>query len=130
LKQLSSVCRLFLQYEQIIPSFSFYPLTNALDIIATTGFTRAPDGEEQPAILWFNVELHVECNQRLHQVLGLVRRKLLVGETTGSGFETLRGYKTHCFISTIKSLQRLNKSFEYTPSLFLSSVSFFSFHTE
>jgi hypothetical protein len=55
---------------------------------------------------------------------------VLVGETTGGGFETLRGYKTHCFISTIKSLQRLNKSFEYTPSLFLSSVSFFSFHTE
>jgi len=56
--------------------------------------------------------------------------QLLVGETTSGGFETLRGYKTHCFISTIKSLQRLNKSFEYTPSLFLSSVSFFSFHTE
>jgi hypothetical protein len=50
-----------------------------------------------------------------------------VGETTGGGFETLRGYKTHCFISIIKSLQRLNKSFEYTPSLFLSGVSFFSF---
>jgi len=57
-------------------------------------------------------------------------KKMLVGETTGGGFETLRGYKTHCFISTIKSLQRLNKSFEYTPSLFLSSVSFFSFHTK
>jgi hypothetical protein len=55
---------------------------------------------------------------------------VLVGETTGGGFETLRGYKTHCFISTIKGLQRLNKSFEYTPSFFLSSVSFFSFHTE
>jgi len=52
---------------------------------------------------------------------------VLVGETTGGGFEILRGYKTHCFISIIKSLQRLNKSFEYTPSLFLSSVSFFSF---
>jgi hypothetical protein len=47
--------------------------------------------------------------------------QLLLGETTGGGFETLRGDKTHCFISTTKSLQRLNKS--YTPSLFLSSVS-------
>ena len=47
--------------------------------------------------------------------------QLLLGETTGGGFETLRGDKTHCFISTTRSLQRLNKS--YTPSLFLSSVS-------
>ena len=30
---------------------------------------------------------------------------LLVGETTGGGFETLRGDKTHCFISTTRSLQ-------------------------
>jgi hypothetical protein len=27
---------------------------------------------------------------------------LLVGETTGGGFETLGGDKTHCFISTNK----------------------------
>jgi len=27
---------------------------------------------------------------------------VLVGETTGGGFETLRGDKTHCFISTNK----------------------------
>jgi hypothetical protein len=35
---------------------------------------------------------------------------MLVGETTGGGFETLRGNKTHYFISTIRSLQGLNKS--------------------
>jgi len=28
---------------------------------------------------------------------------LLVGETTGGGFETLRGDKTHCFISRTKA---------------------------
>jgi hypothetical protein len=44
---------------------------------------------------------------------------LLVGETIGGGFETLGGDKTHGFISTIKSLQRLNKSSIHTPSLFL-----------
>jgi len=55
---------------------------------------------------------------------------MLVGETTGGGFETLRGDKTHGFISTIKGLLRLNKSSIHTPSLFLSSVSFISFHTE
>jgi len=27
---------------------------------------------------------------------------MLVGETTGGGFETLGGDKTHCFISTNK----------------------------
>jgi len=29
--------------------------------------------------------------------------KLLVGETTGGGFETLGGDKTHCFISRTKA---------------------------
>jgi hypothetical protein len=44
---------------------------------------------------------------------------LLVEEITDGGFETLGGDKTHGFISTIKSLQRLNKSSIHTPSLFL-----------
>jgi len=44
---------------------------------------------------------------------------LLVEETTGGGFETLGGDKTHGFISTIKSLQKLNKSSIHTLSLFL-----------
>jgi hypothetical protein len=53
-----------------------------------------------------------------------------VGETTGGGFETLGGDKTHCFISTNKKLTIL-KSLQYTPSLsfFLSSVSLYSLHT-
>jgi len=36
--------------------------------------------------------------------------QLLVGKTTGGGFETLRGDKTHCFISTTRNLQYLNKN--------------------
>jgi hypothetical protein len=55
---------------------------------------------------------------------------MLVGETTGGGFETLRGDKTHCFISTIKGLQRLNKSFEYTFPLSLSLVFLSSLSTQ
>jgi hypothetical protein len=55
---------------------------------------------------------------------------MLVGETTGGGFETLRGDKTHCFISTIKGLQRLNKSFEYTFPLFLSLLFLSSLSTQ
>jgi hypothetical protein len=43
---------------------------------------------------------------------------LLVGETTGGGFETLGGDKTHCFISRNKKLTIL-KSLQYTPSLSL-----------
>jgi hypothetical protein len=31
------------------------------------------------------------------------RRSVLVGETTGGGFETLGGDKTHCFISITKA---------------------------
>jgi hypothetical protein len=48
----------------------------------------------------------------------------LVVESTGGGFKTLRGDKTHCFISGTKAYN-INKSLEYTPSLslFLSSVS-------
>jgi hypothetical protein len=43
---------------------------------------------------------------------------MLVGETTGGGFKTLRGDKTHCFISRTKSLQQLEKL--NTRPLFLS----------
>jgi hypothetical protein len=59
------------------------------------------------------------------------RSALLVGETTGGGFETLGGDKTHCFISRNKKLTIL-KSLQYTPSLslFLASVSLYSLHTE
>jgi hypothetical protein len=37
------------------------------------------------------------------QVLVQSLCKLLVGETTGGGFETLGGDKTHCFISRTKA---------------------------
>jgi hypothetical protein len=33
----------------------------------------------------------------------LSSNSLLVGETTGGGFETLRGDKTHCFILRTKA---------------------------
>jgi len=46
--------------------------------------------------------------------------KLLVGETTGGGFETLRGDKTHCFISTTISLQTKQKLLKHTLSFSLS----------
>jgi hypothetical protein len=45
-----------------------------------------------------------------------------VGQTTGGGFETLGGDKTQSFISTTQAYNNL-KSLQYTPSLFLSSVS-------
>jgi hypothetical protein len=48
----------------------------------------------------------------------------LEGGTNGGGFETLRGDKTHYFISTNKKLT-IMKSLQYTPSLFLSSVSLY-----
>jgi len=44
--------------------------------------------------------------------------QLLVGETTGGGFETLRGDKTHCFISTNKKLTN-TKSLIHSLSLSL-----------
>jgi len=53
--------------------------------------------------------------------------QLLVGETTGGGFETLGGDKTHCFISRNKKLTIL-KSLQYTPSLFLLCFSLLSPH--
>jgi hypothetical protein len=43
-----------------------------------------------------------------------------VGETTGGGFETLRGDKTHCFISTNKKLTIHALSFSL---VFLSNLS-------
>jgi len=55
--------------------------------------------------------------------------QLLVGETTGGGFETLGGDKTHCFISRNKKLTNTKSLIQYTPSLFLSSVSLYSLHT-
>jgi hypothetical protein len=42
---------------------------------------------------------------RQNQALRLSLIKLLVGETTGGGFETLRMDKIRCFISTTISLQ-------------------------
>jgi len=36
--------------------------------------------------------------------------QLLVGETTGGGFETLRGDKTHCFISKQQAYKKTNKN--------------------
>jgi hypothetical protein len=44
-------------------------------------------------------------------------KRVLVGETTGGGFETLGGDKTHCFITRTRSLQT-HRSLQYTPSLF------------
>ena len=44
---------------------------------------------------------------------------LLVGETTGGGFETLGRDKTHCFISRTKSLQQLEKLTIHTLSFSL-----------
>jgi hypothetical protein len=44
---------------------------------------------------------------------------MLVGETTGGGFETLRGYKTNCFISRTNNLQQLEKLTIHTLSLSL-----------
>jgi hypothetical protein len=49
---------------------------------------------------------------------------MLVGKSTGGGFETLKGNKTHYFISTTKALQ--NKQKLNTRPLSFSSVSFFS----
>jgi hypothetical protein len=44
---------------------------------------------------------------------------VLVGETTGGGFETLRGDKTHGFISTTRSLQNKQKLLVHILSLSL-----------
>jgi hypothetical protein len=44
---------------------------------------------------------------------------VLVGETTGGGFETLRGDKTHGFISITRSLQNKQKLLIHTLSLSL-----------
>ena len=43
---------------------------------------------------------------------------LLVGGATGGGFETLRGDKTHCFISINPKLT-ITQNSQYTPSLSL-----------
>jgi hypothetical protein len=53
-----------------------------------------------------------------------------VGETIGGGFETLRGDKTHGFISTTRSLQNKQKLLIHALS-FLSSISILSLpHTD
>jgi hypothetical protein len=53
-----------------------------------------------------------------------------VGETTGGGFETLGGDKTHCFISTNKKLTNTKSLIHaLSLSLFFSSVSLYSLHT-
>jgi hypothetical protein len=54
---------------------------------------------------------------------------MLVGETTGGGFETLRGDKTQGFITRTNSLQTLEKLTIHALSL-LSSVSLYSLHTK
>jgi hypothetical protein len=58
------------------------------------------------------VPLLLDC-KRLNPVLlkntdQTKKAALLVGETTGGGFEILGGDKTHCFISRNKSLQLIN----------------------
>jgi hypothetical protein len=52
----------------------------------------------------------------------LMAKLVLVGETTGGGFETLRGDKTQSFISGTKAYKH-NKLTIHALSLFLSSVS-------
>ena len=53
---------------------------------------------------------------------------MLVGGATGGGFETLRGDKTHCFISINPKLTIIQKTHNTHP-LFLSNVSHNSLHT-
>jgi hypothetical protein len=52
-------------------------------------------------------------------------KSLLVGETTGGGFETLRGDKTHCFISRTKAYKhkKLNTRPLSFSLVFLSTLS-------
>ena len=47
-------------------------------------------------------------------------RSLLVGETTGGGFETLRGDKTQSFISRTKAYRSKNKHKNLIHALSLS----------
>ena len=53
---------------------------------------------------------------------------MLVGGATGGGFETLRGDKTHCFITQNRNLTITHKTHNTHP-LFLSNVSHNSLHT-
>jgi hypothetical protein len=48
-------------------------------------------------------------------------QKLLVEEITSSGFETLRGDKTHCFISKQQAYKKQTKTLNIRP-LFFSLV--------
>jgi hypothetical protein len=47
---------------------------------------------------------------------------LLVGETTGGGFETLGGDKTHCFITRTKAYKQLTQKLNNTRPLSFSLV--------
>jgi hypothetical protein len=49
-----------------------------------------------------------------------------VGEITGGGFETLRGDKTHYFISTTRSLQNKQKLLIHTLSFSVVFLSYLS----
>ena len=51
---------------------------------------------------------------------------MLVGGTTGGGFETLRGDKTQHFITQIRNLQLTQNSQQYTSSLSILFLSLFS----
>jgi hypothetical protein len=50
----------------------------------------------------------------------MVLWKMLVGETTGGGFETLRGDKTHCFISRTQAYNYLTQKLNTIHALSLS----------
>jgi hypothetical protein len=58
--------------------------------------------------------------ENLNHLFILTMFRLLVGKTTGGGFETLGGDKTHCFISRTRSLQQLEKLTIHTLSFSLS----------
>jgi hypothetical protein len=45
---------------------------------------------------------------------------MLVGETTGGGFETLGGDKTHCFISRTKAYKQLTQKLNTIHAISLS----------
>ena len=63
-----------------------------------------------------NVAVDADFNRILVDTIGTA--VLLVGGATGGGFETLRGDKTHCFITQIRNLT-ITQNSQYTPSLSL-----------
>ena len=46
---------------------------------------------------------YIELESKKSNTRSQLETSLLVGETTGGGFETLGGDKTHCFISRTKA---------------------------